>query len=250
MVLTSATGRTKREKTMRRKNILLILGALSVIGLMLPAEAEAQYRGGYGYGPRPARPQWGFRHRIHGYVGGQLTGLATVDQRTDYQTGGYLGGGGGGGGLFGGVRLGPFFSLELNWNITWHNVAEDYSGTYWEAFHLQTVELDGKLHIPTRGIIEPYVQLGLGYAFIGVSWDDSYAYERGDYMLTSGFCFNLGGGLDVWLSPWFTIGGRLLYKGMRFGEPYEYETAGGGTAERYANYASVISVDLTAAIHF
>jgi hypothetical protein len=228
-----------------RKTVLTVLVGLTVLAAAQTADAQYYGGGGYGYGAPPPPPRWGYRHRIHGYVGAQLTGIGIVNQKTDASTGEYLGAGGGGGGLFGGVRLGPFFSLELNWNITYHNVAEDYWGDVWSAFHLQTIEVNGKIHIPTRGMIEPYVQLGVGGAFIGVSWDDRWAYDQGDYLLTKGFTFNIGGGLDFWLSPFVSLGGRILYKGMRFGEPYRIQ---GKTT--YANYASAINADLNVALHF
>lgn len=234
---------------MRTPRALVLPVLVGALLLCLPEQAEAQYygggyHGGYGYGP-PPRPMFGYRHRIHGYVGGQLTGIATLGQTLKYSNyGGYLGHGGGGGGLFGGVRLGPFFSLELNWNITWHQAAEDYWGTYWSAFHLQTVELDGKIHIPTRGLVEPYFQVGIGFAFLGASWEDRWSGVGADYIFASGVDFNVGGGLDVWLSPFLTVGGRVLYKGMRFGESAIQATRYG------ANFASAINVDVNLAIHF
>jgi len=227
---------------MRTRRSLVLPAAIALLILAAAAPAEAQYGGGYGYAPQP-RPQFGFRHRIHGYVGAQLTGIGIINQRTDYQTGGYLGAGGGGGGLFGGVRLGPFFSLELNWNITYHNAASDYA--YWSAFHLQTAELNGKIHIPTRGMVEPFIQAGVGWAFLGVSWDDRWAMDSGGYVFANGFTFNVGGGLDFWLSPFVSLGGRVLYKGMRFGDPNWK-----GSSTYYTNYASGINVDLNVQIHF
>jgi hypothetical protein len=236
---------------MKINRALMVLPAM--LGMLLfagPAEAQYYGGGGYGYGPPPPRPAFGYRHRIHGYVGAQLTGIGVLAQSAE--NAGYLGPGGGGGGLFGGVRLGPFFALELNWNITYHNVMEDYVGhygDYWSAFHLQTIELNGKIHIPTRGAIEPFIQLGAGFAFLGVSWDDRYynTYsESGDYVFTSGFTFNVGGGLDVWLSPFVSLGGRVLYKGMRFGEP---QFNSGGKA-KYTNFANAINVDLNVTLHF
>jgi opacity protein-like surface antigen len=240
---------------MKTHRIPLVLSAvLGALVLVASAPAEAQY--GYGYGPPPARPQFGFRHRFHPYAGAQLTGIGIIGQGTDYQTGGYLGTGGGGGGLFAGLRMGAFFALELNWNITYHQAAEDF--TSWSAFQLQTVELNGKVHIPTYGPVEPYVQAGIGFAFLGASWEDEigtvctrsgcyYATERGDYIFASGPAFNVGGGLDWWLSPFLTFGARILYKGMRFGDP-TYKSSGGQA--KYTNFASAVNVDLNLALHF
>ena len=235
---------------MRKKTgSYLIASALGMMMLAsLPSESFAQYHGGggYGYGPRPAGPRFGFRHRFHGYVGGQLGGLAILSQSTDDAAGGPLSQGGGGG-LFGGLRFGPYFSLELNWTITYHNVAEDYDtyyGDYFSAFHLQTFTVDGKLHIPTRGMVEPFFQAGIGATWMGVTWDD--AYSEGDYIFASGPTFSLGGGIDVWVSPFFTIGGRALYRGMRFGEP-TYDSQG---ESKYATFVNGVSVDIFGTLHF
>ena len=240
---------------MKMNRVLVLLPAmLGVLMLARPAEAQYYGGGGYGYGPPPPRPMFGYRHRIHFYAGAQATGNGVLAQSAD--AAGYLGRGGGGGGLFAGIRLGPFFSLELNWNLTYHNVLEDYysywgNNHYWSAFHLQTVELNGKIHIPTRGPVEPYIQLGIGYAFLGVSWDDSYNYsgwnESGEYVFASGVDFNIGGGLDFWLSPFVSLGGRILYKGARFGEP---TFNGPGSSAKYTNFANMVNVDLNVTLHF
>lgn len=244
---------------MKINRVLVLLPAmLGVLMLAKPAEAQYYGGGGYGYGPPPPRPMFGYRHRVHGYVGAQLTGIGILAQSRD--NAGYLGPGGGGGGLFGGVRLGPFFALELNWNFTYHNVLDDYydywgGNQYWSAFHLQTIELNGKIHIPTRGAIEPYIQLGVGFAFLGVSWDDRYTDywgttygQSGDYVFASGVAFNVGGGLDVWLSPFVSLGGRVLYKGIRFGEEKFAMTS--SSKSKAANFANAVNVDLNVTLHF
>jgi hypothetical protein len=233
------------------KNCLKVL-LPAMMGLLILAEsssAQAQY--GYGYGAPPPRPQMGFRHRPHFYFGGQLMGLAVLKQSTDYASG-YLGQGGGGG-LFGGFRFGPFFSLEANWNVTYHNIydqtywTDDYWGYQaWSFFWLQEVTIDAKVHIPTYGPVEPFFQAGVGLAFVGVGWDSNYG-DSGDVLFASGPAFNLGGGLDFWLSPFFSMGGRVLYRGMRFGEP-TYDAKSGKS--KYANFVNAVSLDVNATMHF
>jgi hypothetical protein len=205
-----------------------VVGALALLAFLTPEEAQAQ-RYGYGYGPRP---QFGFRHRLHGYVGGEALGMGIVRQNTEGV--GRLGPGGGFG-LFGGIRLGPFVALELNWIFTVHD--ED-----WEVNSLQQQMLTGdvKIHIPTRGIFEPYVQAGAGFAFMGVTGD---AYTDG-YIFQSGGTWSLGGGGDFWFSPWFTLGGRLLYRGIY------YTDSDYGQLEPRQNTVHGVSFEVTAGIHF
>jgi len=219
------------------------LWVASVAALILTlgaADALAQYYGGphHYHGPR-----WGYRHRTHAYFGGQLMGFIVAAQISDY-TDGYLGHGGGGG-LFGGIRLNPFVSLEGNWMMTFHDetfqTSRGETVVDLDSIYLMTFTLDAKFHIPTRGPIEPYFQAGVGFAYAGVTYPEGV---NGDSVFAEGPVFNLGGGLDFWLGPWFSLGGRLLYRGIYFAEPNA-----NGIAE-YSNYINGLSVDVNATIHF
>jgi hypothetical protein len=225
---------------MRRTKILLpLVGALTFLTL-LPEEVAAQP--GYGYGPRPVRPRWGYRHRFHGYVGGQLMGMGIMHQTLEDTDVGRLGPGGGFG-LFGGLRLGPFAAIEINWAFTGHDESWQEGGATVvgvDFLNLQTLTADFKLHIPTRGLFEPFLQAGVGFAFLGVSGD----YAEDGYILASGGTWALGGGGDFWFSPFFTLGGRVLYRGMYFTEN-EY-----GIHTARENRLHGISFEIAAAIHF
>jgi hypothetical protein len=226
---------------MKKKLLLAVLATIGVFATAAPREAEA-----YGY-HQPRASRYGFRHRIHGYVGAQVTGFAIAAQVTDYNVG-YLSHGGGGG-VFGGIRLGPFISIEANFGITYHSEAWDAGNVTiidLDSIYMVTATADLKIHIPTRGIVEPFFQAGVGYAGIGVTnVSSSYAYETGG-LFAEGLAFNVGGGLDVWLGPWVSIGGRALYRGLRFGEP-KYKWNG---AVYYSNFVNGVSVDLFLAFHF
>lgn len=223
----------------KRVVVLSALLTAPIVGEIASAEAQPYYR------PyRPAygrRAAWGFRHRPHLYIGGELMGYAVAAQVSDYSDG-YLGHGGGGG-LFIGGRLNPFFSIEGNWMITYHDETfeeRDRTIIDLDAIYLMSLTVDGKIHIPTMGPLEPYFQAGIGYAFIGAT----YAVGSGDSVFANGAAFHLGGGLDYWLGPWFTLGGRILYRGLYFAEP-NYD---GG--ERFSNFVNGFSFDVNAAIHF
>lgn len=213
---------------------ILTLGLTSAI-----SEAMAQQYGGRGF----SRGQrWGLRHRPHAYVGGQLSGLIVVSQVTDYING-YLGHGGGVG-LFVGGRLSPYFSLEGNWLMTWHNnTYQELGGTTvvdLDALYLMGFTVDGKIHIPTRGPIEPFFQAGVGWSFVGAT----YSTGSGDSVFASGPMFEAGAGLDLWLGPWFSVGGRVLYRGYYFGEPSV------DRGDTFANFVNGIGIDGNATFHF
>ena len=231
---------------MRRSTFLLsFVGALTLVGSMA-TEAEAQPYYGRGYGAAPApRPQFGYRHRMHGYVGGHVGGMGIVKQRLEDV--GRVGPGGGFG-LHGGVRLSPFVALELNWGFTVHDESWSGSDQYGDfeevapdSLQVQTLTADIKLHIPTRGIFEPYGQAGVGFAFMGVTGD----YYNDGYIFQSGPTWTLGGGGDFWFSPWFTLGGRILYRGLYFTDN-EY----GENLPAEHNLVHGVSVEITAGIHF
>lgn len=240
---------------MSKKLSLLLLTALvpGLLAVSLPQTAEARpyYRGRGAPPPPNQRPNpLAFKHRFHFYVGLQGSALVVVDQSSGAGAAGpgeFLGHGGGGG-LFAGLRMGRWFALELNWAMTYHNFYEEYDAYWdyyeWSALHLQTMTLDGKLHIPTWGIVEPFVQAGVGFSFAGVSFGDDYSQE--DYNYASGVAFNVGGGLDIWLGPFITLGGRILYRGMAFGEP-SIDARGRTT---YRNYVSGVALDANVAAHF
>lgn len=231
--------------------------AVAAIGICTaPNAAEAQYyyygSGYYNPAPAPGAPQRAsaFRHRLHGYVGGQLTGMVVAKQVTDYAGGnGYLGHGGGGG-LFGGIRLSPFVSLELNWLITYHNQTFVYGNnyvSYLDALYMMSFTGDVKIHIPTYGPVEPFFQGGVGFAYLGPTWASGYVVDGG--IFSKGPTFDLGGGLDIWLNPWFSLGGRILYRGYFFTEP-TYVVRGSSVPTPQSNFVNAVGIDLFATFHF
>ena len=108
-----------------------------------------------------------------------------------------------------------------------------------------TFTLNGKIHIPTRGPIEPYFQAGIGFAYTGVSYDAGCGVCDGyDSVFAKGPAFNIGGGLDFWMGPFFSLGGRLLYRGLYF-----TKTAVGTTLDG-ANFVNGVSIDVNIQFHF
>lgn len=255
---------------MKKTSLLALASVLA--GLLILTDgspAEAQY---YGYRPAPPPPPpgfiprmnpFGYKHRPHFYLQGQLSGLAVFWEQLDGI--GSLGHGGGFG-LGGGVRFGRFVALETNWVFTAHdagwanpdnpNDPRAETITY-DSQQLQTLTLDLKLFIPTWGRAEPFFQVGGGWAFFGYTGYNGPEQYSQPYLYTSGPTFNAGAGGEIWFGPHFSMGGRILYKGVYFGEsnygiPYKDKATAtwkDGT-ETHSNFVSGVGVDLFATFHF
>lgn len=214
--------------------VFLLAAALTL--LLVPATAAAQSH----HEGRGQRPHGNHQHP-HGYIGGQLMGMAIADQSTsDYS---YLGHGGGGG-LFGGFRLSPFIALEGNWALTYHGnqFSDGYAdGNGIDAFYVMMFTIDAKIFIPTHGPLEPYFQAGLGYAYTGATYNDYWGADHAT-VWASGPTFALGGGLDLYLADSFSVGARLLYRGFYF-SPADWPNAD-------PNFISGVSLDVNVAFHF
>ena len=215
----------------------LVFSALVALGLLMamPDDAFAQYY-------HAPRPRYGFRHRPHTYFGGNLMGFARAHDTNDPDMQ-YLGHGAGGG-LTLGFRMSPWLALEGNLSFAYHNERYNDGSTTLDALWMSMLSVDAKVHIPTYGPIEPYLQAGIGYAYLGAIWPGSYGDEYSD-AFTSGPVFNLGGGADLWLGPNLTVGARMLYRGIYFAqEPH--------IASRTINssFVSGLTFDINAAIHF
>lgn len=218
---------------MTKKLLLMTVAAMALL-LALPEEANAQYY-------RPARPQFGYRHRPHGYIGGQLMGLAVANQTNSEYS--YLGHGGGGG-LFGGFRMSPYFAIEGNWTVSYHGDQFADNSPYYDAvqsFYVMTFTADAKIFIPTFGPIEPYFQAGIGYAYTGATYNDSWG-NNNSAVWASGPTFRVGGGLDFYLGRNISFGGRLLYNGYYF-SPTDQPNVD-------SNFISGVSLDVNVAFHF
>jgi hypothetical protein len=114
---------------------------------------------------------------------------------------------GGGFSLFLGVRLAPMFALELGYALNIHNPVEQGGETV-DALLLHAGTLDLKVIFPNRSNVRPYFQVGLGVYELA-SYADSTLYRNG-------VGFQLGGGLDLWLNRFWSIGFRVLYHGIAF----------------------------------
>jgi hypothetical protein len=221
----------------------LVRGSLAVavvIALLaLPQAASAHYTGfphrhvyGYGYQPgQPGMPSYNI-DRPGVYLGGALVGNIIINQ-ADNPGGQEFISHGGGGQLFLGVRIAPYFALEFAYAQTAHNPVQDYWGNTIDYLALHALTADAKIIFPNRSNVRPYIQGGLGYYILTQNYNDA----------VSGGGFQLGGGIDIWLNPWWSLGGRVLYHGIKFAE------VGNGSSSSKP-FLSTASLDLNLQVHF
>jgi hypothetical protein len=214
---------------MHRIALSLIVPLALVAGVTVPVAAEASPRHrGYGFTRDSGSP-------AQVYVGfsGLGTGVVAQSGGVEYMESG------GGGSIWGGLRLGPLVALELSYTGSLHNPAEACEiGRYYDLCSanylvLDMLSADVKLHFPTRTNIDPYLQGGLIYGWVG---------REGFAPDSKGAGFELGGGFDVWLNPWWTLGVRGLYRGLKLSD---YEASSGT-----GMFLSVVTGEIGLGVHF
>jgi opacity protein-like surface antigen len=222
----------------------LFLVAVASVLAGVPAAAQ------YGPPPPPAVANPGaLTQRPHFYIGIEGTGFLIFKQVTD-QTG-YMGQGGGGN-LFVGYRAAPFVSIEGNLGINYHDEAlGQYGGLTYralDALYLMTVTVDVKLHLSRGWPVQPFVQAGVGYAYLGATYGELYCGNFScDTTFAQGPTFQVGGGLDYWMTPNIVVGGRLLYRAVYFKEA----SYGDGTVRNNnGNFINGLNAGVSVSYHF
>jgi hypothetical protein len=154
---------------------------------------------------RPARAEWVWVQRTnpyarpHFYLGAEGQGvvvLGATGPRSFLDHGG-------GFDLFLGGRLNRWAALEFGWQATFHNPEYDVWGTRVGHVGLQALTLDVKVY-PVHGRVQPYFSGGGGLYLMGDNFD----------VFAEGPGFQLGGGIDFWLSRWASLGLRAQYRGV------------------------------------
>lgn len=151
------------------------------------------------YYPRPRRevepiydPMFHFGIGVHG-----TSVLSSNSEITDGL------GSGAGFDLSFGWRIAPTFSLDFNWMTSFHDAGDSASGSEAALSHFS---IDGRIFLADKSRqVQPYLQAGIGAYILG---RDSWEYDT-----LTGVGFQLGGGIDFYLSRHVSIGGKLLYRG-------------------------------------
>jgi hypothetical protein len=224
--------------------LVFALLASALLAVSVPGPAAAQEIGVEV--PPPAYPPVFIgepcdRYRTHGYVGGQLGGIAAVAQ-TAGEGERYLSRFGGEIGLTGGLRVNPYLSLEGNWTFALHDEARRELDRF-QSIYITTFTADIKAHLPTDSPMEPYLQAGGGVVVSGGIALDNRQADSSD-AVSVGATITAGCGLDVWVTRHIAMGARVLYRAMALGETDE------AAGRRFRNVVHGITVDALASIHF
>jgi hypothetical protein len=187
------------------------------------APAHAEYRGYYYYTQYPWQNPW---TRSHFYLGASPVGMFVLGETGPRS---FLDNGGGFS-LFLGARFARFFALEAAWEPTFHNNEVDIFGRPVGTLGLEA--LTGNLKIyPARGRVQPYFMAGGGAYLLG---DNLTAFAEGPG-------YQIGGGVDFWLSPWASLGLKVQYRGV---ELFDYDRFNDNT------YLSLLSAAADVTGHF
>lgn len=115
-----------------------------------------------------------------------------------------------------GFELNPFVSLEPGYLLAFPKEKGNELGNVKNLFVLGFVmDLKVKMTDPDKAPwIVPYAQLGIGaYVFRGVTPLGKYSIDKSE-TLAKGGGFRTGGGVDMYLKRYLSLGLRVLYQGM------------------------------------
>jgi hypothetical protein len=209
---------------------------LAVLGLVFlaPGAAQAQYQYQPPYSSYGSPPDGPPLDRAGLYLGFGAFGDTVINQANsavDFLTSGA------GYNLMLGLRLSPNLALEFGLGQGYHNNVTSAWGDTVDYLVLTQVTADAKLILPLPGgQLQPFFQGGVGFYYL------ADAYSSG---IASGGGFQLGGGLDFWMNPLWSVGGRLLYHGIQF-TSFDEPQVGRSSSP----FLSTVSLEFNAQIHF
>lgn len=152
------------------------------------------------YTPRPRRViESAYNPMFHFGIG--VNGNSVMGSDSDLTVG--LGSGAGFDLGFG-WRIADTVSLDFNWLMSFHD-AGDTTATGDEGA-LSSLDIDLRFFLTDRSRrVQPYVLVGVGAYILG---RDSWNFDT-----LTGAGFQLGGGADLYLTKYVSIGGKILYRG-------------------------------------
>lgn len=102
-----------------------------------------------------------------------------------------------------GWRIAPTVSLDFNWMMSFHDAGDGSAGPEAALMHFS---MDGRFFLTDRSRqTQPYILAGLGAYILG---RDAWEFDT-----LTGVGFQLGAGVDLYLSKHVSIGGKVLYRG-------------------------------------
>lgn len=147
------------------------------------------------------QPEENLYARPHFYIGIGGVGSVVLNQGSKS----FLSNGGGID-LTVGVRVHSVFAVELNWQPTFHNNTNIDGSVFARPIGqlgLEALTTDLKFY-PADGPVQPYFTIGGGIYFLGERFD----------IFADGPGYEVGGGIDFWLSPWISLGVKAQYRGV------------------------------------
>jgi hypothetical protein len=100
------------------------------------------------------------------------------------------------------VQTGPLFGAGLGVRLVFITLGARFRIATFSKYDLWTLGAEAGLRIPL-GSVEPYLTLGGGFASLG-----SFSVD-GSSVSIKGYDIRAGGGLDVYVTPVFSIGGSV-----------------------------------------
>jgi hypothetical protein len=224
-------------KSIVRASLLVVVGC-ALLAVPRAASAQVYYAPAPYYGPpRPVAYRAPSIDRPGVYIGGALFGNFVLNQ-ANAPSGGDMLGQGGGGAVFLGFRFSPNLALEIGGLGAAHGAQNLYN-----TWTLAGGTADLKVIFPMPNNVRPFLQAGVGYYNLMSDYADQT-------VSSGGVGFQLGGGLDLWLNHFWTLGARALYRGIYFTD----QCFGDGTcvANGTGNnlFLSTLSIEGNLAVHF
>jgi Outer membrane protein beta-barrel domain len=163
--------------------------------------------------------------RRHFYLGAEAVGSVLLNETGSRQ----VFGNGGGVNLFLGGRLSRHAALEFGWSPTFYGqFGNPLPGQVTRGLSLSALSLDLKLY-PFLSWVQPYVAFGPS-AY--VLTDNSMDY------LASGGGWQLGGGVDFWLTRHLSAGFKTQYRGIAL---VDFDGAGSRTYLSLLSFAASLT---------
>jgi hypothetical protein len=144
---------------------------------------------------------------VRAYMGAAGVGSFVLNQppgRESVQSGGGIS-------VFAGVDLGPWIGIEVGYLGSFHNPGWACGGVYAadicksDYLVLDLMSVDLRLHLPTGTRLVPFIEGGGVLGWVGRAATTPTALGAG---------FQAGGGIEGWIGNYFTLGARVLYRGI------------------------------------
>ncbi len=203
----------------------------------------------HGYCGPVAMPPRRHYHRTRFYLGVGYAGMLSViggegpftDTKPGYMVSAYTG-----------LRFGRAWAMELGMVASFHmgDDAEPLTSRFEDNVTIWGLTLDLRYFIvPHWRIFEPYLQAGVGVLGLAASRDggDGIAVQ---HLNAAGGALQAGGGFELNLAHWHSLGMRVLYRAMILGSPNDDEAVCLDPTYRTTSNLHLLTAEFTVQITF